>query len=283
MNTDPLNPCETLGRGSFGTQCGLTFAHVWLGTQGKAELGQRQGAFGIHLERGPGADLLASLGGRREAEGASFSPGSMDQLATRVKGCTSESFLELLQRGWRTRGLNWPLAGQAPGGAGARGPWRVGRGRMEPRALVGAPPARPPSWRRSELWLRGCFAASWAGWRSSPLPCHRPQCYTRGLGASEVHFLSPCERLRGRDPSRCAFQPARHLLPYSFSHQRNLFSCNLVPNQPRTGLSYPLVTQGTPSWDVTPSLLFPAYRPLSLLGKWVGRPYTFRGLLISGA
>lgn len=44
--------------------------------------------------------------------------------------------------GWRTRGLNWPLAGQAPGGAGAQGPWRVGRGRMEPR--VGAPPAALP-------------------------------------------------------------------------------------------------------------------------------------------
>ena len=51
---------------------------------------------------------MADIWGRREAESASFSPGAMDKLVRKVKGCTSESFLELLQRGLRTRREIWP-------------------------------------------------------------------------------------------------------------------------------------------------------------------------------
>lgn len=184
---DLLNPCETLGRGSFGTRFGLTFARMWLGTQGKAEFGQHQGTFGIHLERGPGGDLLASFGGRREAESTSFSPGSMNQLAWRVKGCTSESFLELLQRGWRTGGESW-LARHREGQA-HEGPGAWGGGGQSPRrrpelSQSALPPGGAPSC-GSEVVL----PALWAGRRSSPLT-NPPQHYTRGLGATS-HPVSP--------------------------------------------------------------------------------------------
>lgn len=122
------------------------------------------------------------------------------------------------------------LAGQAQGGAGTRGPWRVGRGRTEPQAQAGAQPVSPPSWRGSELWLRGCFASA-LGWPEE-LPPDQP---TAALHKGAGGFLSPCEPLRGRDPSRCVSQPTRHLLPYSFSHPPEISysSSSWSPTGPR--------------------------------------------------
>lgn len=74
------------------------------------------------------------------------------------------------------------LAGQAQGGAGTGGPWRVGRGRTEPRAQARAQPVSPPSWLRAVAQRLFC-QRRWAGRRSSPLT-DPPQHYTRGLGAS---------------------------------------------------------------------------------------------------
>lgn len=128
-------PRETLRRGSFGAQFGFTLAHIRIGTQGKAELGHRQGTFRTHLERGLGGDLLASIRGPEGSKERILSTWLNGQLARRVKRCTSESFLELIQRlgepgrGWRARRRE----GQAH-----EGPRRVGRGRgrgrTEPRA-----------------------------------------------------------------------------------------------------------------------------------------------------
>lgn len=171
-------------------------AHVWLGTQGKAELGQSQGTFGIHLERGPGGIFWQVVEGRREAESASFSSGSVDQLARRVRGCTSESFLELLQRGWRTGGENWLARrreGQAHGGRGAWG----GGGRSPGRGGAGRSAASQPSL-LAGLWFGGCFASA-RRWLEE-LPPDRPQCYIRGLGGIRGALPLTLRAPRGRGP-----------------------------------------------------------------------------------
>lgn len=86
---------------------------------------------------------MADIWGRREAESASFSPGAMDKLVRKVKGCTSESFLELLRRGLRTRGEIWP-PGAGRGGAGGPGAWGGGGLSLE-RQEPGRRASRQPS------------------------------------------------------------------------------------------------------------------------------------------
>lgn len=139
-----LKPLWDLGKRGPLTHNLVKPLHTW-GWElwAKQNFGQCLGTFCTHLERRPWTNLsgvlLASIWGRWEATSASFLGGSMNKLVTRVKGWTSESFLELLQRSRPTEGENWP-AGRREG---QRGPRRVGRGRTEPGS--GGRAARQPS------------------------------------------------------------------------------------------------------------------------------------------
>lgn len=170
--------------------------------------GKRLGNFGTHLERGRGhpvrGDLLANVWGRREADGASFSKGSLNKLVKEDQGLHLGKFPRTSPKtseDWRGE-----LVGKAEGGA-ARGRRRVRRGRTEPGS--GGRAASEPS------LLAGLRAAA------QMLFCERAP-GLRGILATEPAqaggghpkgtLFHPVSAGAG-DQSRRSFQPSRHLPP----------------------------------------------------------------------
>lgn len=158
------------------------------------------------------------------------------------------------------------LAGRAEGGA-ARGPWRVGRGRIE--AGWGRRAAREPS------LLAGLRAAAQMLFCERARPRARAP-GQRGIQATTLH-KQRCGQLKDTPPhpvSASGWGPLKMFFPAHktsatccFSHLRKpLFAFSVVPKLPRTGSSCPLVTWGAPSLDVTPPL--PPFQHLGLCLLW---------------
>lgn len=159
----------------------------------------------------------------------------VDKLVRKVKGCTSESFLELPQRGLRTGGEIWP--GQGAGRGWRRRAWRVGRGRTEPREAAREPPSSPPSWRGSELWLRHCFASAGTVWleglfdRATAAALHVTQGLHKVAGGTRGALLSPCERLGPGTPPDVPSSLQDICVPlYCFSYPSNLILLHPGPH-----------------------------------------------------